>query len=126
MEAAVLKLLRLVDHEPLCVGKFKDFGEEWVTACLGAEGALHFACMEKLVLVNRFAINRHAQEIHTRGFGDDSVHDRPEAESRLAVTEHRARVQEFFQGSEVGVADLTALIVCIGIVHAHFALTSSS
>ena len=114
-ETAVVELLLLVGHEPLCVGQLQHLCEERVAASLGTERTLHFASVEKLILGALFTVYRHVEEVHARGFGDDGIHDGAEAESRLTVAILHVRMQLVLQFGEVRVADLTALIVFVRV-----------
>ena len=114
-EAAVVELLRFIDHEPLCVGQLQHLCEEGVAASLGTERTLHFASVEKLILGALLTVNGHVEKVHARGFGDDGINDGAEAISRLTVAILHVRMQLVLQFSKVRVTDLTALIVFVRV-----------
>lgn len=116
-KSTIAELLLLVDHEALCVGMFENLSEKWVSSCFGTQCTLHFASVEELLLGTLFTVDGHVQEVNTRGFGDDGIDDRPEAESSLLVAELHVRVQQVLQFGEVRIADLTSLIVFVRVVN---------
>lgn len=116
-KSPIAELLLLVDHEALCVGMFENLSEKWVSSCFGTQCTLHFASVEELLLGTLFTVDGHVQEVNTRGFGDDGIDDRPEAESSLLIAELHVRVQQVLQFGEVRIADLTSLIVFVRVVN---------
>ena len=116
-EAAIAELLPLVDHEALCIGLCEHLGEKLVTAGLGPQGTLQLAGVEELVFGAGLTIDRHAQEIDTRGFGDDGIDDGTEAESGFTIAILRIGMQEVLKLGKVRIADFGALVVEVGVIY---------